>query len=164
MRSDGRSSDCRWPAGTPGNAVTARHLSADAEFAEDLAIRYADTCSRLGINLPFALLYWFACAAAWRIIWRRYPPATDGWIPAAVMAFFLSLVFATGAMMLRELWSWFVETYRIGRRVRGVLAGGDSNPASSHSVTALPATAGMCYLQFPLGIFVHWESGKGLHV
>jgi hypothetical protein len=43
VRRDGRNSDCRWPGETSNDPVTARHLSADAEFAEDLAIRYADS-------------------------------------------------------------------------------------------------------------------------
>jgi hypothetical protein len=43
MRRDGRNSDCRWPAENPKHRADARHLSAGAEFAEDLAIRYADT-------------------------------------------------------------------------------------------------------------------------
>ena len=43
VRRDGRNSDCKWPGESPVHAVTPRHLSADAEFAEDLAIRYADT-------------------------------------------------------------------------------------------------------------------------
>jgi hypothetical protein len=43
IRRDGRNSDCRWPGETSNHPVSARHLSADAEFAEDLAIRYADS-------------------------------------------------------------------------------------------------------------------------
>ncbi|MGH9657151.1 MAG: hypothetical protein ACRD96_01335 [Bryobacteraceae bacterium] len=43
IRRDGRNSDCRWPAESIPHPADARHLSADAEFAEDLAIRYADT-------------------------------------------------------------------------------------------------------------------------
>lgn len=43
VRRDGRNSDCRWPPETTEHRPDARHLSADAEFAEDLAIRYADT-------------------------------------------------------------------------------------------------------------------------
>lgn len=43
IRRDGRNSDCKWPGETPLRAATPAHLSADAEFAEDLAIRYADT-------------------------------------------------------------------------------------------------------------------------
>lgn len=43
LRSDGRNSDCRWPNEAAPHEPTPRHLSADAEFAEDLAIRYADT-------------------------------------------------------------------------------------------------------------------------
>jgi hypothetical protein len=43
VRRDGRNSDCRWPAETAKHPADAGHLSADAEFAEDLAIRYADT-------------------------------------------------------------------------------------------------------------------------
>jgi hypothetical protein len=42
VRRDGRNSDCRWPAETAYHPADAWHLSADAEFAEDLAIRYAD--------------------------------------------------------------------------------------------------------------------------
>jgi hypothetical protein len=42
VRRDGRNSDCRWPGETSNPPVSVRHLSADAEFAEDLAIRYAD--------------------------------------------------------------------------------------------------------------------------
>lgn len=164
VRRDGRNSDCRWPAETASRPADARHLSADAEFAEDLAIRYADThyglrtpyyvsaeaydaardrCmtalleqaakehgiptadvaaslgrNRAGIdiavNLPFALLYGFLAAAVARMMWRRYPPAEHGWIPGAIMALFLSLVFAGGCTMFGELWSWVVETYRIG--------------------------------------------------
>jgi len=42
VRRDGRNSECKWPGEVSNHAVSARHLSADAEFAEDLAIRYAD--------------------------------------------------------------------------------------------------------------------------
>lgn len=42
VRRDGRNSDCQWPTEPAGQASDPRHLSADAEFAEDLAIRYAD--------------------------------------------------------------------------------------------------------------------------
>ena len=42
IRHDGRNSDCKWPAETSHHSADPRHLSADAEFAEDLAIRYAD--------------------------------------------------------------------------------------------------------------------------
>ena len=41
VRRDGRNSDCRWPGETGGHPASAWHLSRDAEFAEDLAIRYA---------------------------------------------------------------------------------------------------------------------------
>jgi hypothetical protein len=40
---NGRNSECRWPGEASNHSVSPRHLSADAEFAEDLAIRYADT-------------------------------------------------------------------------------------------------------------------------
>jgi len=53
VRRDGRNSDCKWPAETVHHAATARHLSADAEFAEDLAIRYADTYH--GLRTPYYL-------------------------------------------------------------------------------------------------------------
>jgi hypothetical protein len=43
VQRDGRNSDCRWPAEASNHSADARRLSADAEFAEDLAIRYADT-------------------------------------------------------------------------------------------------------------------------
>src|SRR5438552_6085084 len=43
VRRNGRNADCKWPAEISGHFADARHLSADAEFAEDLAIRYADT-------------------------------------------------------------------------------------------------------------------------
>jgi hypothetical protein len=42
MRREGRNADCKWPGDTAPRSTEARHLSADAEFAEDLAIRYAD--------------------------------------------------------------------------------------------------------------------------
>ncbi len=42
VRSNGRNSDCRWPGESSTHRASARHLSADGEFAEDLAIRYAD--------------------------------------------------------------------------------------------------------------------------
>ena len=48
VRRDGRNSDCQWP-GEPGATVldptqraTARHLSSDTEFAEELADRYTN--------------------------------------------------------------------------------------------------------------------------
>ena len=50
VRRDGRNSDCRWPGETPKHPISARHLSADAEFAEDLAIRYADV--HFGLRTP----------------------------------------------------------------------------------------------------------------
>lgn len=50
VRRDGRNSYCRWPGEAPNRQVSARHLSADAEFAEDLAIRYAD--SHFGLHSP----------------------------------------------------------------------------------------------------------------
>ena len=43
VRRDGRNSDCKWPGESVAYSPDSRHLSADAEFAEDLAIRYADT-------------------------------------------------------------------------------------------------------------------------
>ena len=51
VRRDGRNSDCKWPAEIVSRATDARHLSADAEFAEDLAIRYADT--HYGLQTPY---------------------------------------------------------------------------------------------------------------
>lgn len=50
VRRDGRNSDCRWPGETSNHPVSTRHLSEDAEFAEDLAIRYADT--HFGLHSP----------------------------------------------------------------------------------------------------------------
>jgi hypothetical protein len=164
VRSDGRNSDCQWPGESSTNRASVWHLSEDSEFAEDLAIRYADvhrglrtpyyvsgqaynaardSCmatlfaqiakvhqvpvqdvySSLGRNrvyidligiLPFALVYCFVVAAVSRLIWRRYPPVEDGWIPAIVMFLLLSLAFAVGGFMLGEVWSWIVERYRVG--------------------------------------------------
>jgi hypothetical protein len=51
VRRDGRNSDCRWPAETAHHPANARHLSADTEFAEDLAIRYADI--HHGLRTPY---------------------------------------------------------------------------------------------------------------
>jgi hypothetical protein len=51
LRRDGRNSDCIWPPETTHHAADSRHLSADAEFAEDLAIRYADT--HHGLRTPY---------------------------------------------------------------------------------------------------------------
>lgn len=164
VRRQGRNADCKWPGEVPLQPADARHLSADAEFAEDLAIRYADThfglrtpgyvsgevyiaarerCraslfaqvaaehgvseasvkSALGrnreridlaINLPFFLLYGLAGIAVAGRLWRRYPPAEYGWVPAVVMTVFLSLAMAVGCAMLGEVWSWFAEGYRVG--------------------------------------------------
>ena len=50
MRREGRNADCKWPGDISGRSADARHLSADAEFAEDLAIRYADT--HYGLRTP----------------------------------------------------------------------------------------------------------------
>jgi hypothetical protein len=50
VRRDGRNNDCKWPAEISGRSADARHLSLDAELAEDLAIRYADT--HHGLHTP----------------------------------------------------------------------------------------------------------------
>ena len=50
MRREGRNADCKWPGEISGRSADARDLSADAEFAEDLAIRYADT--HYGLRTP----------------------------------------------------------------------------------------------------------------
>jgi hypothetical protein len=42
-RRETRNADCRWVPENPLHAATEYHLSADAEVAEDLAIRYADS-------------------------------------------------------------------------------------------------------------------------
>jgi len=162
VRRDGRNSDCRWPGETSNHSVSARHVSADAEFAEDLAIRYADAhfglhspnpsekydterdacmerlfeeigkehgvavgqvSDSLGRNrayidlaelLPFALFYGLAAIVGARIIWRRYPPAEDGWAPGIAMALFVSLASAATSALLGEVWNWIVEGHRIG--------------------------------------------------
>jgi len=162
VRSDGRNSDCRWPGEASVHPVSARHISADAEFAEDLAIRYADThfgrhspnpserydaerdacrdrlfgevakehgvpvarvLDSLGRNrafidlaelLPFALFYGLTAIVGAHIIWRRYPPAEDGWVPGMIMALFVSLALAATSALLGEIWNWTVEGHRIG--------------------------------------------------
>jgi hypothetical protein len=163
VRREGRNSDCRWPGETSDHSVSPWHLSEDAEFAEDLAIRYVDVhhglrtpyyvsaedynaardrcvatlfeqvakehdvpvervygslwhnrpCFDLAEVLSFALLYCFLAAAGARLIWRRYPSA-KGWVPCLAMMSVLSLGFAVGGTMLGEVWSWFVEGYRMG--------------------------------------------------
>lgn len=50
VRRDGRNADCKWPTEISGHSADPRHLSADAEFAEDLAIRYADV--HFGLRTP----------------------------------------------------------------------------------------------------------------
>lgn len=50
VRREGRNADCKWPGENPVQPAGPRHLSADAEFAEDLAIRYADT--HFGLRTP----------------------------------------------------------------------------------------------------------------
>jgi hypothetical protein len=163
VRRDGRNSDCRWPAETGERRVDAGHLSADAELAEDLAIRYADArglrtpyyvsgtdydaardrcmadlfgaiarthgvpvnsvSGSLGQNralidtaeiVPFVLLFCWGASAATRMIWRKYPPAENGWLAGIVMLAFLSLVLAAGSTLLGEVWCWYAESYRIG--------------------------------------------------
>jgi hypothetical protein len=164
LRSDGRNSDCRWPGESPTRPASAWHVSEDAEFAEDLSIRYADvhyglrtphfvsgeaydaardSCmatlfaevarehqvsvqdvySALGRNrvyidligiVPFILVYCFVVAAFAWVVWRRYPPVEDGWVPGIVMFLMLSFAFAVGGVMLGEVWSWIVERYRVG--------------------------------------------------
>ena len=163
VRRDGRNSNCRWPGETFEHSASPWHLSKDAEFAEDLAIRYADVhhglrtpnyvsaedynaardrCvatlfeqvakehavpvervyDSLGHNRPyydlaevltFAVLYCFLAAVGARLIWSRYSPA-EGWIQSVVMMSVLSLGFAIAGSMLGEVWSWFVEGYRVG--------------------------------------------------
>jgi hypothetical protein len=60
VRRDGHNSDCRWPGETSNHSVSARHLSADGEFAEDLAIRYADV--HFGLRTPNPSdIFWDDC-------------------------------------------------------------------------------------------------------
>ena len=68
----------------------------------------------LAVNLPFVLLYGFAAMAATRMIWRRYPPAEDGWITGATMILLLSLAFAVAGTMIGRLWSGTAEVFRVG--------------------------------------------------
>jgi len=162
VRRDGRNSDCRWPEEAPVQPLSARHISADAEYAEDLAIRFADAhfgrhspnpsegypaerdacrdrlfgevakehgipvtqvANSLARNrayidlaelLPFALFYGLAAILGALIIWRRYPPAEDGWTSGIVMTLFISLAFAATSALLGEVWNWVVEGHRIG--------------------------------------------------
>jgi hypothetical protein len=164
VRRSGQNSDCKWPGESPRQHTTPSHLSADAEFAEDLAIRYADVhhglrtqyyvsgeeydaarekcmaslfeqiakehgvpagqvAAALGHNrgpidaaenLPVGLLYLAASLLLGRWLWRRYPVAEHGWIAGSIVVLFLSLVMALGVSMLGEMWSWSVETHRIG--------------------------------------------------
>ncbi len=52
VRRDGRNSDCKWPEESPAKTLNsnqrdyAQHLSEDAEFAEELAVRYMDAHHR----------------------------------------------------------------------------------------------------------------------
>jgi hypothetical protein len=164
VRREGRNSDCKWPPETVAVPLTARHLSEDAEFAEDLAIRYADVhhglrtpyyvsgedyvsnrdrCKAmlfgeiasehsvpiervydalgqnrayidLAINLPFALISWLVVVAVARAVWRRYPPAEDGWLPGSMMILFLSVAFSIAFIMVGDVWARIAETYRVG--------------------------------------------------
>jgi hypothetical protein len=64
--------------------------------------------------VPFVLLCCLGAAAATRMIWRKYPPAENGWLAGIVMLAFLSLILAAGSMLLGEVWCWVAESYRIG--------------------------------------------------
>jgi hypothetical protein len=68
------------------------------------------------INLPFVLLYCFASVLLSRWFWHRYPPAQEAWAPVTIMAVFISLAMAASSTMLGELWSWSIESYRIGNQ------------------------------------------------
>ena len=68
----------------------------------------------LAVNLPFVLFYCLAAMTATRVIWRRYPPAEDGWITGATMILLLSLAFAVAGTMIGRLWSGAVEHFRVG--------------------------------------------------
>jgi hypothetical protein len=64
--------------------------------------------------VPFVLLCCLGAAAATRMIWRKYPPADNGWLAGIVMLAFLALVLAAGSTLLGEVWCWYAESYRIG--------------------------------------------------
>ena len=53
VRREGRNSDCQWPPERAAGPATTRHFSEDAEFAEDLAIRYSDV--HHGLRTPYYL-------------------------------------------------------------------------------------------------------------
>jgi hypothetical protein len=63
VRREACNSDCRWPGEAGEHPGSAWHLSRDAEFGEDLAIRYAD--NHYGLHTP----YWES--------WEAYEAATD---------------------------------------------------------------------------------------
>jgi hypothetical protein len=96
-----------------------------AEIAKDHGVPLQQVSSSLGHNriyidaaiyLPFALLYCLAAAALAPMIWRRYPPIDDGWVPGVVMTVFLSVAVAASCMLCGEQWGWVAETYRIGNK------------------------------------------------
>ncbi len=68
----------------------------------------------LAVNLPILLLYCFSVTGIARFLWHEYPREEHGWIPAAIMAVFLSFVFAAAITMLGDVWSGAVESLRIG--------------------------------------------------
>ncbi|MBV9501006.1 MAG: hypothetical protein JO138_16675 [Acidobacteriaceae bacterium] len=162
-------SDCRWPSETGAKPLNLKlasqrqHLSDDAEFAEDLAIRYADTHRGLhtshfegieeyerardecmaalfetigtshdvkeqevrrslghrrhgfdsAVILSFTLFYTCLTSVFARRLHRLYGPREER-TTVAVMITIASLLASTAGLMLGEVWSGILESFRIG--------------------------------------------------
>ncbi len=65
------------------------------------------------VIVAFAVLYGFAASASARRISRRYP-LHEGWFASVVITVFASAVFSTAGVLLGEIWSLAVETFRVG--------------------------------------------------
>ncbi len=116
-----------------GNQISQAHHVPPKEVAalfdqRSLAIDVA-------ISLPLILIYGLVAGWIAGVVWRRYP-VEDGWVAAAMMAMFASLVFGALAVFVGEQWSTFAENLRVGT---GHL---------SYRVDRLP------WVRHPLGFFV----------
>jgi hypothetical protein len=84
------------------------------EIAKEHGVPVGQVSNSLGHNrgyvdlaelLPFGLLFGLAAIVGARGVWRRYPPAEDGWAPGITMALFVSVAFASTSALVGEVWN-----------------------------------------------------------
>jgi len=114
-------------------AIGNNHAVTQTQVRESLAHRR--TSLDLAVILSFAVLYGAGASSMARQIWRRFPP-DEGRIVGAMITLIASAVVSLAGVLLGEIWSLAIETFRVG------------NGHLSYRVDRVP------WVQHRLGLFV----------